>query len=70
MHYDNNLKEARKIANITQEEAAEYMETNQVQISKWETGKQDITLHKAAKLADLYGVTLDYIAKRGIKWAT
>ena len=64
MIYDNNLKEARKNANITQEQAAEYMETNQVQISKWETGKQDITLHKALKLAKLYNVTLDYLANR------
>lgn len=64
MQYYNNLKEARQKAKITQEEAAEYMNTNQVQISKWETGKQDITLHKAARLADLYKVTLDYIAGR------
>ncbi len=64
MQYDNNMQEARKRANITQEEAAEYMETNQVQISKWERGRQDITLHKAAKLADLYGVSLDYLAGR------
>ena len=64
MIYDNNLKEARKNANITQEQAAEYMNTNQVQISKWEAGKQDITLHKALKLAKLYNVTLDYLANR------
>ncbi|WP_303806169.1 helix-turn-helix domain-containing protein [Ruminococcus flavefaciens] len=64
MQYNNNLQEARKKAGITQEEAAEYMETNQVQISKWERGKQDITLHKALKLAELYGVSLDYLAGR------
>lgn len=64
MQNANNLQNARKAANITQEEAAEYMETTQVQISKWERGKQDITLRKAAKLADLYGVSLDYLAGR------
>lgn len=64
MQYNNNLKAARIKAKKTQEEVAEYMETNQVQISKWECGKQDITLHKALKLAELYNVTLDYIAAR------
>ena len=64
MQYDNNLKIARQKAKKTQEEVAEYMETNQVQISKWECGKQDITLHKALKLAELYNVSLDYLAAR------
>ena len=64
MQYNNNLRAARQAAKKTQEKVAEYMNTNQVQISKWECGKQDITLHKAAKLADLYNVTLDYLAGR------
>lgn len=58
------MREARNKAKKTQEEAAEYMETNQVQISKWETGKQDITLQKAAKLADFYNVSIDFLAGR------
>lgn len=67
MQYNNNLKAARLKSKKTQEEAAEYMETNQVQISKWERGVQDITLHKAAKLADFYNVTIDYLAGRSEK---
>lgn len=64
MEYDNNMKKAREKAKLSQEKVAEYMETTQVQISKWERGKQDITLHKALKLAVLYNVTLDYLAAR------
>lgn len=64
MQFNNNMKAARQKANITQEEAAEYMETTQVQISKWENGKQDITLQKALKLAELYRCSLDYLAGR------
>lgn len=64
MQYNNNLKKARQAAKKTQEEVAEYMNTNQVQISKWECGKQDITLHKALRLAELYKVSLDYLAGR------
>ena len=64
MQYNNNLKKARQAAKKTQEEAAEYMGTSQVQMSKWECGKQDITLHKALRLAEFYNVTLDFLAGR------
>lgn len=64
MNYDNNLKIARIKANYSQERIAEIMKTTQAQISKWESGKQDITLHKALQLAKLYNVTLDYLAAR------
>lgn len=57
-----NLKEARKKAGKTQEQAAEALETSQHQISKWENQKQDITLEKAIILAKLYRVSLDYLA--------
>lgn len=60
----NNLKSARKKAGKSQQQAANLLETTQHQISKYETGKQDITLSKAVKLADYYHVSLDYIAGR------
>ena len=61
-HY--NLKEARKAAGKSQQQAANILETTQMQISKWENEKQDITLRKALILAEYYGVTLDYLAGR------
>ena len=61
-HY--NLKEARKAAGKSQQQAANILETTQMQISKWENEKQDITLRKAIILAEYYGVTLDYLAGR------
>ena len=60
------LKEIREKANKSQMEIAMYMETTQHQISKWENGKQDITLGKAIKLADLYKISLDELAGRKI----
>lgn len=60
----NNLQNARKLAGKSQQQAANLLETTQHQISKWETGKQDITLSKAAKLAEYYQVSLDFIAGR------
>ena len=61
-HY--NLKEARKAAGKSQQQAANILETTQMQVSKWENEKQDITLRKAVILAEYYGVSLDYLAGR------
>ena len=59
-----NLKEARKQAQKSQMQTAIHMNTTQMQISKYENGKQDLTLQKAIQLADYYGVSLDYLAGR------
>ncbi len=61
-HY--KLKEARKKAGKSQQQAADILNTTQMQISKWENEHQDITLRKAIILADFYGVSLDYLAGR------
>lgn len=58
------LKEARIKAGKSQQQAANKLETTQMQISKWENQKQDITLRKAIILADYYKCTLDYLAGR------
>lgn len=58
------LKEARIAAGKSQQQAANVLETTQMQISKWENEKQDITLRKAIILAEYYGVSLDYLAGR------
>ena len=58
------LKEARIKAGKSQQQAADKLETTQMQISKWENQKQDITLRKAIILADYYKCTLDYLAGR------
>ena len=60
----NNLRNARQEAKKSQMQTAIHMDTTQAQLSKWETGKQDITLTKASRLADYYNVSLDYLAGR------
>lgn len=59
-----NLKVIREEQGRSQLEVAMEIGTAQQQLSKWENGKQDITLGKAIKLAELYGVSLDYLAGR------
>ena len=58
------LKEARLLAKMTQQEVALQLMTTQIQISKYETEKQEPTLQRAVELADLYHVSLDWITKR------
>ena len=58
------LKEARLYAGKSQKEVAELLNTTQVQISKYETGKQDITFSRLIMLAEFYGVSIDWIAGR------
>lgn len=60
----NNLGKAREAAKKSQMQAAIHMDTTQAQLSKWENGRQDITLSRAARLADYYNVSLDYLAGR------
>lgn len=58
------LKEARLYAGKSQKEVADLLNTTQVQISKYETGKQDITFSRLIMLADFYEVSIDWIAGR------
>lgn len=58
------LKECRTKAKKSQMQTAIAINTAQQQLSKWERGIQDISLSKAIKLADYYGVTLDELAGR------
>lgn len=58
------LKEAREFAQLSQLEVSLEIGTTQMQISKYENGHQEPTLARAVQLADLYGVSLDWLAGR------
>lgn len=70
MQYNERLKEARIDADITQQEAAEILETTQQQIYKYEKGIQEMTIIKLKKLCEAYRVSADYILglPKGLKW--
>lgn len=57
----NNLKAARKVAHMTQAEVAKVIGITQNGYSYWETGKAKIDHESLSKLADLFGVTTDYL---------
>lgn len=58
------LKEARQNAKLSQAEVANKIGTTQQQMNKYENEQQEMTLQRAVQLADLYNVSLDYLAGR------
>ena len=57
----NRLKEARKAAGLTQIEVAKAIGLSQGQYSAWENGHAKIDGQSMARLASLFGVSLDFL---------
>ncbi len=63
MRYER-LKELRKEANLTQKAVGEILGVSQRTYSNYEVGDRDMSPEILVKLADFYGVTVDYILGR------
>ena len=61
----NNLKYYRKKAGKTQTQLSEFLGMSLNAYGHYETGRRQITPDKLAKLADLYGVSVDDLIGRG-----
>lgn len=59
--FSKRLRELRKSAHLTQKQLAEKMYVDQTSISFWETGKARPDFDKQIELAELFGVSLDYL---------
>lgn len=55
------LKELRKNFGITQKELAERLEVDRTTVIKWEAGKNGATQKTLVKIADLFGVSIEYL---------
>ena len=55
------LKELRKARNISQLKLAMDLHTNQNTISRYETGEREPGIRELIKIADYFGVTVDYL---------
>lgn len=55
------LKELREVKGISQKELANYLNLTQVQISKYELGKNEPDLSTTKKIATYFNVTIDYL---------
>lgn len=60
----NNIKILRIEKNLSQEELGRAVHVTQTMISQWEKGKKEPGREVAAALADLFGVSLDYLLGR------
>ena len=60
----NHYKEARKRKGISQAMLSAQIGVSQGSISQWEIGKTEPDVQNILKLADLYGVSTDYLLGR------
>ncbi len=60
----SRIKELREERHLTQRQLAEILEMQLTQYRRYENGERPIPFDFVVKLADFYGVTLDYIAGR------
>ncbi len=58
------FKEARKINKLTAVEAANHLGVSQAALSAWESGRKSPTVENLIAMADLYGVTTDFLLGR------
>lgn len=58
------IKELRKAKNISQLKMAMDLNTNQNTISRYENGEREPSISDLIKIADYFGVSLDYLVGR------
>lgn len=59
-----NIRNLREDNDKTQQEIADYLNIKQTTYSKYELGKINIPIKVFIKLADYYGVSVDYLVGR------
>lgn len=58
------LRDLREDNDLLQKDVAEYLQCSQTCYSSYEIGKRSVPLDVMAKLADYYGVSVDYLLGR------
>lgn len=59
------FKEARKLAGLSQQQAADQLGIHQTAISNWEKGKNLPAATMLVKVANLYGCSIDELMRSG-----
>ena len=57
----NRIRELRKKARLSQQTLADQIGVFRNTISNWETGYSQISLENAKKVAEYFGVTIEYL---------
>ena len=58
------IKDLREDSDLKQKQLAEVLQCDQSLYSKYERGERPLPLEYAARLADFYGVSIDYLVGR------
>lgn len=61
------IRDLREDADLTQKQVAQVLLCDQSLYSKYERGERALPLELAVRLADFYGVSLDYLVGRSDK---
>lgn len=60
----DNIKTLREKKDMTQEELCKSLNITQSALSHWELGRRQPNVDQLIKLADFFGVSLDYLTGR------
>lgn len=66
MSLGNKLAEARRAQNLTQEQLAEKLEVTRQAVSRWESGAAYPETDKIVRMAQILGVSCDYLLQEGV----
>ena len=61
--FSENLVQLRKLHKLTQEDIAEKVGVSRQAVAKWEAGETLPDIDRCMQIADIFGVTLDDLAK-------
>lgn len=61
--YADRLKQLRKESGIKQKDMAEYLHVTATALSYWESGTREPSMEMQKKIADYFGVTIDYMMR-------
>ena len=64
MHMNLRIRDLREDRDYKQKQIADYLMCDQSLYSKYERGERPLPLEYADKLADFYGVSVDYLLGR------
>lgn len=62
--YQHRLRDLREDKDLKQEDIAKYLQVHQTTYSDYELGKLNVPVSVLHKLADYYGVSVDYLLGR------
>ena len=67
MYIYPRIRDLREDKDLSQGDLAKIIGTSQTQYSRWERGQREMPLHIAIKLANFYGVSLDYLTEKKVE---